>query len=148
MSISVTSVADFDRHIKAGPVVVDFYATWCGPCMNFAPTFEGLAKSNPKVTFLKVNVDEMKDLAGRYSVSSLPTFKFFVAGREVKSVSGAGASTKSDILTFCEAHGRTAFDTTEGHRLGGADPVAPTEPGKRPNPWANRGFKPPGNAHQ
>jgi thioredoxin 1 len=49
-------------------VIVDFYAPWCGPCVRFAPRFQELAEMNPDVVFVKVNVDELDELAAMYSI--------------------------------------------------------------------------------
>ena len=56
-------------------VVVDWFATWCGPCVNFKPTFEKMAKEYEDVLFCKVDVDEAHELAAKYAISSMPTFK-------------------------------------------------------------------------
>jgi thioredoxin 1 len=64
--------------------VVDFYADWCPPCRAIAPVFSGLADNhtiNGHIAFAKVNVDHVKDVAGRYGVSAMPTFLFFQNGK-------------------------------------------------------------------
>ena len=66
-------------------VVVDFFATWCGPCQMLAPVLINLDKKyNEEVEFYKVNVDENQDAAIRYGVSSVPTLVFFKNGEEVE----------------------------------------------------------------
>lgn len=72
-------------------VVVDFSATWCGPCKYIAPHLERFAKKYAgKIEVLKVDVDEHEDLAiGRYQVKSMPTFVFLKNGKVVKRFSGA-----------------------------------------------------------
>jgi thioredoxin 1 len=72
-----------------GAVVIDFFATWCGPCKRIAPTFEKLAEAFPKITFLKVDVDESPDLVNKYDVSAMPTFVFLKDGLVIKRVEGA-----------------------------------------------------------
>lgn len=67
-----------------GVVVVDFYAEWCGPCKISAPIIEDLSTEMNDVKFVKVNVDENQELAGQYSVFSIPTFLVFKDG-EVKN---------------------------------------------------------------
>ncbi|WP_018291570.1 thioredoxin [Verrucomicrobium sp. 3C] len=79
------------------PVVVDFWAEWCGPCRMVAPVIEELANElSGKVKFGKVNVDQQQDLARRFSIQSIPTLLIFrdgeVRGRQV------GAASKSHIL--------------------------------------------------
>ncbi|GJM89015.1 hypothetical protein PR202_ga05610 [Eleusine coracana subsp. coracana] len=70
-------------------VVIDFTASWCGPCRIMAPIFEGLAKKNPNVVFLKVDVDEMKAIAEQFAVEAMPTFLFMKDGEVKDRVVGA-----------------------------------------------------------
>ncbi len=71
------------------PVVVDFYADWCGPCKKLAPTIQSLAKEyEGRISFVKVNVDRARQLAARYGVQSIPTVILFVKGEPVGVWSG------------------------------------------------------------
>ncbi len=72
------------------PVVVDFWAEWCGPCKMMAPTFEKVAASMPlKAQFVKLNTEQAQQVAAQYGIRSIPTTIVFKNGREVDRVSGA-----------------------------------------------------------
>ena len=70
-------------------VVIDFFATWCGPCINIAPKIEELAKEVTGVDFYKVDVDVNGDAAESVGISAMPTFKFYKNGKEVHEIVGA-----------------------------------------------------------
>merc|ERR1712113_898833 len=71
-------------------VCVDFFATWCGPCKMIAPKLEAMSKEfEGKVIFLKVDVDELEDLAASQEVKAMPTFSFFKGGKKLDSFAGA-----------------------------------------------------------
>ena len=84
--------ADFDKCLAdAGDklVVVDFTATWCGPCQRIAPVFIKLAEEMPDVVFVKVDVDENEETAGACGIQAMPTFQYYKSGTKVHEFSGA-----------------------------------------------------------
>ncbi len=96
------TTANFDEEVLGAdlPVLVDFYADWCGPCKMMAPIVEQLAQEyDGKVKIGKCNIDEEGEIAARYRIMSIPTMKIFVKGEEKASLVGAmsGEELKAQI---------------------------------------------------
>ena len=88
---------NFNAAIEKGVVIVDFWATWCRPCLMQAPIFEEAAKEmKGKVTFLKIDVDKAKNVAAKYRISSIPTLIVFKDGKEVTRT--MGTQQKENII--------------------------------------------------
>lgn len=85
------------------PVVVDFWATWCGPCRKLSPVVEEIANEyEGKVKFAKLNIEQDKDIAQKYSISGIPCLLVFKDGQPIERM--AGLMPKSTIISNIEKH--------------------------------------------
>lgn len=84
------TIENFDEVVKNSdkPVLVDYYATWCGPCKRLAPNFEQFAEGNDNIIAVKANVDDLRDILGEIEIQSVPTLVLYSNGEEVKRKSG------------------------------------------------------------
>jgi thioredoxin 1 len=97
MAVGKVSDATFDAEVlkATGPVVVDFWAEWCGPCRMIAPALEEIAGAmGDKVKIVKLNVDESPDVAKKYGIMSIPTLMIFKNGEPAARQVGAAPKQK------------------------------------------------------
>jgi thioredoxin 1 len=86
------------KDTKGQVVVVDYFATWCGPCVGFAPKFEAMSKEMPKVKFVKCDVDQCPEAAEEAQVQSIPSFHIYLNGSKQESFAGASEQKLRDAI--------------------------------------------------
>ena len=99
------TAANFERHVAASglPLVVDFWAPWCGPCQMMAPAYEqAAARLEPNVRLAKLNTEDAPEIAARFGIRGIPTLIAFAGGREVGRQSGA--LDLSGVIGFVKSH--------------------------------------------
>ncbi|KAJ3041562.1 Cytoplasmic thioredoxin isoenzyme 2 [Rhizophlyctis rosea] len=125
-TVHVSSHSEFTKAINGSKlVVVDFHATWCGPCKAIAPRFEKLSNEVTNVTFLKVDVDEHQSIARECSVTAMPTFQLYRNGKKLEEVVGADINTVERLVRkHASSSSSTGFPSSGGRVLGSGAPVA------------------------
>ncbi len=88
MEIIHANKSNFDRLISSDVVLVDFFATWCGPCKMLTPVLEEMASDRSSVKIVKVDIDESMDLARQYGIMSVPTLLLFKDGKLISQTTG------------------------------------------------------------
>ena len=84
----INETQQFNEFIKEGTVLVDFFATWCGPCKMISPLIEALANEHPEIKVVKVDVDEAPGIAAKFQVQAIPTLYLIKEGKVVASQMG------------------------------------------------------------
>ena len=100
MSVFNIDPANFEEKVTNAdsPVLVDFWASWCGPCTMLSPIVEQLAAEHPEIAVGKVNVDDAPELAQRFQISAIPTLVLFKDGKAVDM--SVGVKSKDDLEAF------------------------------------------------
>ncbi|MDD2414817.1 MAG: thioredoxin [Eubacteriaceae bacterium] len=103
MAVVTITSENFEQEVLKSeqPVLVDFWASWCGPCKMLSPIVDEVAEETDTVKVGKVNVDEQQSLAGQFQVMSIPTLILFKGGKAVKR--SVGAMPKADVQAFIQA---------------------------------------------
>ena len=100
MAVVTVTAGNFDQEVlqSTETVLVDFWASWCGPCKMLSPMVDQVAEERPAIKVCKINVDDEPELAGRFGVMSIPALKVFKGGEVVNE--SVGVQPKAKILAM------------------------------------------------
>ena len=98
MIIEIKDVETFEKETAEGKVLVDFYATWCGPCKMLAPVLERIARAHEELKILEVDVDVVGELAAKYNIMSIPALIYFEDGKALDM--RVGFMPEDSVLRF------------------------------------------------
>jgi thioredoxin 1 len=129
MSERVREITDgsFEREVLQSqtPVLVDFWAAWCGPCRILAPTIEAIAEQySENVTVAKLNVDDNPSTTATYGIKGIPTLILFSEGKEVERM--VGANSRESISRMIERSLSTNYERPSSGGVAGGSALAPT----------------------
>jgi thioredoxin 1 len=95
----IQSASQFKKVLKDNVgVICDFTASWCGPCKMISPVFEEFSKKYKSLAFIKVDVDQLQEIASQYRVQAMPTFKVFVQEKEIEEMKGADKNGLEEMI--------------------------------------------------
>ncbi len=95
----IKTIQEFHEEIASGKTLVDFFATWCGPCRMLSPLVERLAEEHPEIKVLKVDTDQVPQAASEYQVYSIPTLVLIEDGKTIEQA--AGYRPYDSLVRFC-----------------------------------------------
>lgn len=93
-----TSMEEFEFLVSKGKIVVEFYSTWCDPCQLINPHFDILSKKYKSIRYLKVDIDELDDVATHVEITAIPTFLVYENGKQIDELVGASVQKLEELI--------------------------------------------------